>query len=112
MEKHHEETIELLVEEFKKDSSILALLLGGSIAHGFAKPDSDIDVSIIIGAEDYRKRKEENDIVYNNREIITYEGGYIDGKFMDIEFLRLVASRGSDPARYAFKGNRILFTKT
>jgi predicted nucleotidyltransferase len=30
------------------DPSILALLLAGSIAHGFAGPDSDIDVAIVV----------------------------------------------------------------
>src|SRR5690606_15122884 len=47
---------------------------------------------------------------YNNRDLCSYDG-YIDGKYMDMDFLRLVAERGSEPARYAFKDCRILFSR-
>ncbi len=111
MEKHHKNSINNLVKEFKKDNSILALILGGSIAHGFAKTDSDIDVSIVVETNEYQKRKKENNLVYVNKNLCTYENGYIDGKYMDCEFLKSVASKGSDPARFAFKDNSILFSR-
>lgn len=111
MEQHHLESINNLIKEFEKDTSILALILGGSIAHGFAKPDSDIDVSIVLETNDFQRRKKENRLVYNNKELCTYENGYIDGKYIDCELLRLIASQGSEPARYAFKDNTILFSR-
>lgn len=111
MEQHHLESINNLVREFEKDPSILALILGGSIAHGFAKPDSDIDVAIIIETSDFQRRKKENNLVYNNKELCTYENGYIDGKYIDYELLKLIAHKGSEPARYAFKGSTILFSR-
>lgn len=111
MEQHHQESINNLIKELEKDPSILALILGGSIAHRFAKSDSDIDVSIVIETSDFQRRKKENNLVYNNKDLCSYENGYIDGKFIDYEFLRLVASRGSEPARYAFKDNMVLFSR-
>jgi hypothetical protein len=111
MERHHEQSIENLVAEFEKDPSILALILGGSLAHGFAKPDSDIDVSIVVDSAEYQRRKRENRLHYNNRALCAYEQGYIDGKYVDSDFLQLVAQRGSDPARYAYQGNRVLFSR-
>lgn len=110
MEKHHADTIGNLVAEFEKDRSIRALILGGSLAHGFAKPDSDVDVAIILDPAAFKQRQQEGRLHYNNRTLCTYSG-YIDGKYMDEEFLRLVARRGSDPARYAFKDGRILFSR-
>ncbi|MFZ5495533.1 MAG: hypothetical protein ACOZE5_09405 [Verrucomicrobiota bacterium] len=41
MEKHHADSIANLVREFQADPGVLALLLGGSLAHGCARPDSD-----------------------------------------------------------------------
>lgn len=108
---HHAQTIENLVAAFGEDPAIHALLLGGSIAHGFAQPESDVDVSIVVSTEEFERRQRENRLHYNNRELCTYEGGYIDGKYMDLAFLQLVAARGSDPARYAFEGSRVLFSR-
>jgi len=110
MTPHHATSIQNLVTEFERDPSVLALLLGGSLAHGFAKPDSDIDVAIVVSATEFQQRQQGGKLHYNNRSLCTYDG-YIDGKYMDVEFLRLVASKGSDPARYAFKDCRILFSR-
>ena len=87
-----------------------ALLLGGSIAHGFARADSDIDVSIVVDAAEYRRRQREHRLHYNNRTLCTYDG-YIDGKYVDLGFLRLVAERGSEPARFAYEGAKVLFSR-
>jgi predicted nucleotidyltransferase len=113
MEKHHKETIDNTVYLFKKEPYVKALILGGSIAHGFEKPDSDVDVYIVVDKDDFTRRKAENNLVYNNRDpdVITYEGGYIDGKYIDKDFLALVAEKGSDAIRYSFKDNTILFSR-
>jgi hypothetical protein len=111
MEKHHEQSIDNLVTLMEKDESLQALILGGSLVHGFAGSDSDIDVTMVVCGEEYRRRTRENALHYNNRELCPYEGGYIDGKYVDYDFLKLVAERGSDPARFAFRNNRILFSR-
>ena len=107
---HHASTIANLVRAFEPDTSIVALLLGGSIAHGFARPDSDVDVAIVLTPEVFAQQQQTGRLHYNNRELCTYPG-YIDGKYMDEAFLRAVAARGSDPARFAFKDVRILFSR-
>src|SRR3954462_3341700 len=110
MAPHHAASIRNLVAEFERDPAVLAVLLGGSLAHGFARPDSDIDVAIVLTAAEFQQRQQTGKLHYNNRTLCTYDG-YIDGKYMDEAFLRLVAARGSDPARYAFKDCRILFSR-
>lgn len=107
---HHAQTLDRLVAAFQSDPDVLALILGGSIAHGFAKPDSDVDVTLVVSPADYQGRQREGRLHYNNRELCTYDG-YIDGKYVDLDFLKLVAARGSDPIRYAYEGNRILFSR-
>lgn len=108
---HHAETIDNLVRELEADPGVRALILGGSIAHGFATPESDVDVSVVVDSAEYRRRLDENRLTYYNESLCTYEGGYIDGKYVDIDFLRRVATSGSDPARYAYQDARILFSR-
>lgn len=110
MEPHHAASIQNLVRALEPDPSVLALVLAGSIAHGFAKPDSDIDVAIVVEPAEYRRGQREETLHYVNSALCTYPG-YIDGKYVDLDFLRLVAARGSDPARFAFKDSRVLFSR-
>jgi hypothetical protein len=111
MLKHHEETIKNVTERFKKREDVIALLVGGSIAHGFASEKSDVDIMIIVSNEDYEKRKKAGDIHYFDQEDCTYDTGYIDGKYISIDFLKMVAERGSDPAGFAFEDSFICFSK-
>ncbi len=88
-----------------------ALLLGGSIAHGYELKNSDIDVMILVPEIDYQNRLAVGNIHYYNTEFCNYEGGYIDGKYLSAGFLEQVAQNGSDPARFAFKDARVLFSR-
>ena len=94
----------------ERDPEILALILGGSLAHGFAREDSDVDILILVSPEVLERHRSTGRLHYNNRSLCTYPG-YIDGKFLDAGFLYRVAERGSDAARYAFKDARILFSR-
>lgn len=108
---HHQEAINKVIEILKEDKEIIALIFGGSIAHQFAKEDSDVDIMIVVSEEDYQKRVERGYITYFNGEICTYEGGYVDGKYVSIEFMKKVAEIGSEPARFAFKDCFIGFSR-
>ena len=111
MELHHRQSIDRFLERIGNDASLLAVLLGGSIAHGFAEPGSDIDLLLVVDEEEYEKRRRENRLAYSVRDICTYEGGYVDCKVIHPAFLEAVKERGSDPARYAFQDNRILLSR-
>lgn len=111
MERHHQESIDKFLEIYKNDPAILAILLAGSIAHGFATFDSDIDIIILVNSEEYKQRKADNQLTFSLKNICTYENGYIDCKVADMDLLSKIAKYGSDPARYAFKDCQILFSK-
>lgn len=108
---HHVASIENLVRALEPDPTVRALVLGGSLAHGFARPDSDVDVTIVVGSEELERRTRSGELTWATGEHVTYEGGYVDAKFVDLPFLRDVAARGSDQARYAYDGARILFSR-
>jgi len=108
---HHVDTIHNVTAHFERDPSVLALLLGGSIAHGFEAATSDVDVMIVLSDADHAAQAKAGRLTYHNAELATYPDGFIDGKFTSIGFIGDVAERGSEPARYGCKDARILFNR-
>lgn len=107
---HHMESIGRLLEYFKTDSGVIAVIIGGSVAKGLARPDSDIDAMVIVNDA----KLKELEAAGKGAECIfghcTYPGGYFDVKYYNRQFLIDAAERGSEPARNAFLGARCLFT--
>ena len=111
MQPHHLDTIERVKAHFESDPHVHAVMVGGSLAHGFGKPESDVDIQIVIGEHDYAARLETGDLTFFSRELATYEGGYVDGKYTTAEFIGEVARRGSEPARFAYADARLIFCR-
>jgi hypothetical protein len=111
MLEHHERAIARLTAALRDDPRYLALIIGGSLAKGRARPDSDVDVLIVATDEEAAARRAAGDIQYFNREVTDWPGGYAEGKIIDAQFLRDVAERGSEPARAAFTGAVIAFSR-
>ncbi|HEU5470430.1 MAG TPA: nucleotidyltransferase domain-containing protein [Actinophytocola sp.] len=109
MHQHHEESIRRIVEYFEPQPDVLGLLLAGSLAHGFAGPDSDVDVLILVTEEEHARRVATGQRTFVTADLCTYPGGYVDGKYLRPGFLAEVAARGSEPARFAFADARVLF---
>lgn len=108
---HHRAALDLVAAKISADPHVEAILLAGSIAHGFATESSDVDILMVVDEADFTRRQESGDLLYFDRESCAWEGGYVDGKYLDRNFLRLVAEKGSEPARYAFKDARIVFSR-
>lgn len=108
---HHIETLRNVVDRFEPDPTVLAVIFGGSLAHGYGREGSDIDLVILVTPEEMARRRETLELTHASDELATYEGGYTDAKFVDLDFLRDVAERGSDPARWAYDGVRVLFSR-
>ena len=49
--------------------------------------------------------------IYYETKFCDYPGGYVDGKVVDLNFLKSVADRGSEPARDAFRDAYIAYSK-
>lgn len=100
---HHKTAIDRITNKLKEKEEILAVIVGGSVAHGFAKEDSDIDLMLVVSDEVYLSLLESGDIHYHETESTPYEGGYVDGKYTSVSYIKKVAEYGSEPARFAFK---------
>ncbi|MFW9783323.1 MAG: nucleotidyltransferase domain-containing protein [Candidatus Heimdallarchaeota archaeon] len=111
MRTHHKQAIENLIESVKEDKRFIALIIGGSVAKGMEREDSDIDVTLVATDEEFEKRKNRNMYLYFETKFCDYPGGYVDGKVVNVEFLRSVAERGSEPARDAFRDAWIAYSE-
>lgn len=106
MLEHHQRAVNRLVDLFKDDPAYLALLIGGSVAKGLEKPDSDVDFMLVATDDEYARREPLNQFCYfsNSPDMVDYPGGYVDGKIVSLGFMNEVADHGSEPARWAFSG--------
>ncbi len=111
MRPHHERAIRLLVEHFADDETCLGIIVGGSVAKGLEREDSDVDAMLVVTDELYRERWERNDLFYITGEFCDYPGGYIDGKFVDLRYLTAAAERGNEITRAAFNGAYVAHAK-
>jgi hypothetical protein len=111
MDPHHERAVERIAARLRGDPEILALLLGGSLAHGFARPDSDVDLLIVVSDEAHEARLRSGALQFASAEDCEWPGGYAEGKYVGPTFLDEVARAGSEPARFAFQDARVLFSR-
>ena len=111
MYEHHKKAIETITNKLKLRSDILGIIVGGSVAHGFANENSDIDLMIVLSDEDYAKALQSGEIGYYETESTPYEGGYVDAKFTSVDFIKKVGISGSEPARFAFKDAFVSYSK-
>ena len=111
MATHHAQAVERFVAKYAGDDAFVALLLVGSLAHGFATPASDVDVILVATEAEYRRRQDEGRLAFVERDLCDYEGGYLDGKVTAPSLLQRIADDGSDPARYAFEGATVLSSR-
>lgn len=111
MYKHHEDSIKNLIDMYKDNTEVLAVILGGSIAKGKERIDSDIDATIIVSEDMYRKLSQENKLSVCIFGHCTYENGYFDLKHFTKNYILQAAKTGSEPTRNAFIGARCILSK-
>ncbi|GAB5408304.1 MAG: hypothetical protein BalsKO_06690 [Balneolaceae bacterium] len=109
--KHHKEAIENLTMEYEADERFQAIIIGGSVAKGFAREDSDIDFMIVATDEEFKKRLESDDLFINRTDLTNYTGGFVDGKIIDMKYLKKAVEKGNEPTRAAFDGAFTVYSK-
>lgn len=108
---HHLRVVERLVELYQNDPRFPALIVGGSLVKGYGDENSDVDIMLVATDEEYAKRAATQEFWYFNRELCDYPDGYVDGKIIDQSFLRDVAAKGSDTARWAFSNAFLAYSR-
>ncbi len=108
---HHRQSIDNLISYFDGDPDVIAIVLGGSVAKGLARPDSDIDAIIVVTDERHAALTKENRLSECITGHCTYEGGYFDLKYTTKAYLKAVAEHGSEPSRNAFVSAQCLVSR-
>ncbi|GGI57885.1 nucleotidyltransferase domain-containing protein [Winogradskyella haliclonae] len=108
---HHQDAINNLVKEYQNDERYEALIIGGSVAKGYAKPDSDIDFMMVATDKEFKNLQKTGDFFINRTDLTDYPNGFVDGKVIDMDYLRQVIDRGNEPTRAAFDGAIIAFSR-
>lgn len=111
MHPHHEAAIARVIERYRDESGVLGILLAGSLAHGTATEQSDVDIMLVVSDDDLAERRAANTTAFSDTPLAAYEGGYIDVKYVSPGYLDEVAERGSEPSRFAFDGAQVLFSR-
>ena len=107
---HHQKAIDKLVETYERNPEFTALIIGGSVAKGCAREDSDVDFLIVAKDEAFQQRKAKADLFINRTDLCDYPGGFVDGKIIDRNYLELLATKGNEPSRAAFDGAFLAFS--
>lgn len=100
---HHQRAIDRLAGAYRDDPEFLGLIIGESVAKGYAREDSDVDFMIIATDEAFEERRAARNLFINRTDLCDYDGGFVDGKIIDLQFLRDVAEKGNEPSRAAFQ---------
>ena len=101
---HHRRAIDRLADTYRDDPSFRGLIIGGSVAKGYALDDSDVDFMIIATDDVFEQRLAERDLFINRTDLCDYDGGFVDGKIINLAFLEDLAEKGNEPSRAAFEG--------
>jgi predicted nucleotidyltransferase len=105
---HHQRAIQCLKEYFAGQPGVLGVILGGSVAKGLERPDSDIDAMVVVTDARYKELQSQNLLSEVISGYCDYEGGYFDIKYMTKEYLLAAAQKGSEPTRNPFIKSRCI----
>lgn len=114
MEEHHRVALETIVEAAERDDTCIGCILGGSVARGWDRPDSDVDVVYVVTDDEFEHRRREWDLQFYREvdtEIEPHGTVPVDGKVVDRGFLEEVEGRGSEPARAAFVESQVRYAR-
>lgn len=111
MYQHHVESIENMKRYFMDREEVIAVILGGSVAKGCERADSDLDAMVVLTPEAYEERVKNNTTVETIWGHCTYEGGYFDTKYMTKAYLMEAAEKASEPTRNSFIKSRVIYSK-
>lgn len=108
---HHERAIARYVAEASADPSVLAVIVSGSVARGAERPDSDVDLYLVVTEERWDVAYAARRLMYTSTDGIGYDEGYFDIKLATLSYLSDAAERGDDPVRDSFASARLVFSR-
>ncbi len=69
-----------------------------------------MDFLIVATDEAFERNLAARDLFINRRDLCDYEGGFVDGKIINLAFLADLADKGNEPSRAAFEGAFVAYS--
>jgi hypothetical protein len=108
---HHERALARYVASVAPDPEVLAVIVSGSVARGAERPDSDVDLYLLVTEQRWDAAYAERRLMYTSTDGIGYDEGYFDIKLATLSYLDDAAERGDDPVRDSFASARVAFSR-
>lgn len=109
---HQQRAIEYITRKMEADPEVSALLISGSIAHGYNDESSDVDINIVVPVGPRGQGERNRSLLYWEDAAQFYPGGYFDGKIITLDDLDLIARCGNEPTRFALCDAIVAFDRT
>ena len=106
-----ERALAAYVESVRDEPGTLAVVVVGSVAQGRERPDSDVDVYLVVDEERFAAETAAGRFAWVDRWDLDYPGSYIDIKLASPAYLETAAERADDPTRASFLGARVAFSR-
>src|SRR6478752_2268809 len=110
--RHHEQTIAGFTDHHAALPETMGVVVVGSVARGDERPDSDVDVYLVISDDAYAAAGRAGAIAYVSHTGVTYEGGYVDVKLASPGYLQAAVDHGDDPTRASFDRCQVKLDRT
>jgi predicted nucleotidyltransferase len=107
MEQKRKKAIDKLISETKKDTQNIALILVGSSATGEVHESSDIDLYLVVTKQTFKAKEKDKNFFFGTWDPTKYYGLEIDGKIIDIDYLKEAIHHANDATRYSFTNAKI-----
>ena len=107
---NHQRAIDRLADAYRNDPRFLAVIIGGSVAKGCGREDSDVDFLIVASDEAFERHLAARDLFINRRDLCDYEGGFVDGKIINLAFLADLAEKGNELSRAATRSAFVAYS--
>lgn len=111
MHEHHSLAIEKIRAHFQEDETVLALIIIGSLARGEELAGSDIDLIAVVKDEEYKRRNNSGDTIFDADAFCDYPDGHASASFVDYQYLVDAAEFGNELTRFAFLNAKVVFSK-
>lgn len=109
--RHHELTVAAFTGRQAARPEVLGVVVVGSVARGDERPDSDVDVYLVVTDEAYAAAERSGKVAFVSSEGVAYEGGYVDVKLASPAYLGAAVDHGDDPTRASFAYARVSFDR-
>jgi hypothetical protein len=85
--RHHELTIDAFTANQALRPEVLGMVVLGSVARGDERPDSEVDVYLVLTDDAYAGAAESGVVAHVSNNGVTYDGGFVNVKLASLRYL-------------------------